>query len=1088
MHSLEQSITITAGAASTVTVPDTTALKVGETSTIAATVYDMYGNLVADDTTPLKVGFTDDIGTATDCTLSTDVWMCDVTYTADNPLSVVTLYTYQDGSAIAMYTIRVVGGTPSDAESSVTPDAAVMGATVLASVELKASSGMLVMYEPDHPTVTLSWEGETGSEEAVYSATSKKWLASVTVPAATVTGNERNLIVSFNGTPLMTHTVTMEDQTPSATESVVTPDICAVSESQGFSIGLANSDGVTIVDSALVVTLKWSDEDTVYSTSLSTDSGAYASLVPSSEVEGSRSLEVYIDGTLFLSHSVTQYTPPEAAVGTAIEVSGKDADGGYGDTVVMGEGWTIISAPLNGDDDEGKVFVMKQTETTWSQYQVLEADTSAVDGHYGDAMCLTFEGTTPTLYIGQPGREAVDVVQYSSSTYQWEHSQSIQAPNPMLGDGFGSTLACEGDLVLVGAPYSYTQLVPNTGSAYLFDMGGQSLFQTRIVSSSPEENAMFGSGLGLAGDMAAVTTGPDASIADETVVLQYDSDLDRWETASNIPYGGSDIVLSTEILGVADPALDGGFAIYTAATGWGALSSGPTDTASKMIANTKDTTTDEVSLALGGGTLVVVKSNTAEGTGTLTVFTKSEGTGAFVGSAPIEVSGTPESVAVDESGNLFVGKSGDAGTEVTAFDLASPTALVLIDAPDSFEQGTTGVSVQYYFLDSLSAAIAITDADNVTMGVGDAAAVEGVASAEEYYTSIIDIPEEVGRVELSVDTGNGTLPGAILVVAGAPDATESEMSAATDIVVNTNVDFSVVLKSSYGDVVFADHDVEVKWTYMTPAGTNTEVTEVASMESASGTYSATVLAGKVVGSYTAQTVLDTDVFLSESFTLVAGAPTASESSIYITNSTSLEVGDTVNVSATLLDEWTNVCDNAADVSISFGGVDCTTTWNGGPEVWFAQCPAPTAGEQPVVVSAGGSVVLSTTVTIAAAPVDPVDPEEPSGGFPWVVVIIIVVVVGGGVGGALWYFNNKKKDEGIDESADGLEVSASPVDQVPDAEADVNAEEGDATDNSSGSEGEVVAVSGHALVPEAAGVVVVPVIAVVEPVPVAEDQV
>ncbi|GIQ81833.1 hypothetical protein KIPB_002859 [Kipferlia bialata] len=979
LYSEEHSITITAGAADTWSVGESAVLKVGVEAAVTASVTDQYGNLLTDTSNPLKVNLSDSEGSATTCTYPVDHWVCAVTYSESDPQAVATLYGWQNSQAIGSYTVRVVGDAPDASASTVTPDSAVMGATVLASVQLEAASGMLVVYEPDHPTVTLAWEGDTASVEGVYSSTSKMWLASLTAP--TDAASSQNLEVSVNGALFKSHPVTMEDRTPSAAESVVSPALCVVSESQGFSINLSNAGGVTIIDTALTVTLKWSDSDAVYTAGLSTDSGAYSSIILASDVEGARELEVYVDGTLFLTHTVTQYQPPEAAVGEAVEVSGKDADSGYGDVVVMGDGWTIISAPLNGEDDTGTVYIMKKAGGSWSEFAALEPQTTATDGHYGHAMCLSSEdGGDTILYVGQPGREAVDVWQFNPSVYQWEAKGSLQATNGYFGDGFGSILACNSDRVLVGAPYSYNLLVPNTGSAYVFakDSGtGAYTQEARFESATPEENAMFGSGLGLAGDMAAATTGGDATVAGVTVVLQYDAGLARWETASEIPYGGGDIVLDTELLGVADPDLDGGFGIYTAATGWGALSSPPATSSGKMM-GVKESETDAVSLALGGGTLVVAKTNNSEGTGTLTVFTKNADTGGFVEGAPIEVAGTPETVAVDESGNLLVGKSGSdsAGTEVTAFNLASPTALVLVDSPDTYEQGTAGVAVKYYFLDAQSASIAISEGDWVTMSVADGAAVTGaVSAAKEYYTSLIDIPESVGRTALEVDTGNGVLPGAILVAAGPPDATESTLTAGS-AVAGVSADFSVTLKSSYGDVVYAAHDVTVTWTYDTPAGTRTSVSGTGTINDTTGVYTVSLTAGPVAKATSVEVFVDTvSLFTDTTVSIVHAAPDASESSISVADSATLKVGDTAAVTASLLDEFTNVCDTADTVTIKFDGIDYPAVWQPSSQTYTASCLVLRAGSQTVSVYTGTTLVKSTSVTPAAVMVPDASTSE-----------------------------------------------------------------------------------------------------------------
>ncbi len=93
-------------------------------------------------------------------------------------------------------------------------------------------------------------------------------------------------------------------------------------------------------------------------------------------------------------------------------------------------------------------------------------------------------------------------------------SQSWPTPDPadmILPDGlkafdnFGAALACNNDLLAVGAPSTDGEGARNAGAVYLFQKKGVAWQQVaRLIPDPPQPNGRFGSALALEGDVLAV--------------------------------------------------------------------------------------------------------------------------------------------------------------------------------------------------------------------------------------------------------------------------------------------------------------------------------------------------------------------------------------------------------------------------------------------------------------------------------------------------------------------------------------------------------------------------------------------------------
>ncbi|GIQ79816.1 hypothetical protein KIPB_000515 [Kipferlia bialata] len=948
-------VTATPGPASRLTVDEPAYLKAGGEVSLLMHVTDWYGNTVSGET--LSVSTESSSSTGSECVSAGGAYTCDVTYTVE-PQRVAPVYAWYDSSWLPPYTLRVVGDDADGAASTVSPDNAVMGADVTVEVSLASANGITVLWEPKHPLVYVGWSSDLAdATQAAYTPSVKGWLTTVTAPDSAGTDMTGTLHVFVNDGEdgssaelLKTHSVSLEDQTPRESTTAVFPALAAVDTSQRYTVQLRNILDTLIVEPSLSVSVGWESEDPETAV-FDLGTGSYSLSLMAPPDAGEMPLEVYVDDELLLSHYVTLYAPQAAASGSAVEVSDVDEDSGYGEVVAMAGDWTVIAAPRYGDNDSGKVFFMESTDEGFTERDAVTPQTDTDYGLFGSSLCMAGDDGAYVAYIGYPGAGQVEV--YSNDGSGWVYTAVLGEDDWVDGNGYGDNLACTIDRVMVGAPSAFTYNVPNSGAAYVYACGaGTCTLQAQLVSN-PVEGSLLGTGVALSGDTASLTSGGDVS---QTTVYEYDSDLERWELVSALPYGGGDLALCDGTLVIETPAFPDGFAVFTAASGYGSLEredSSGTETKTLPL-SAKDTAADALSLSLSGSTLVVSKANASTNIGSVTVY--KESSGVFVGSPPIPTTGSePAPVAIDESGNLLVGSSGDDSAGVTAFDLASPAALVLDTNQATYVQGTADVGVQFHFMDTLGESLPPL-AGGVSFSVGSSAAVTALPHASlSVYDVTMSVPEAVGHTTLKAETAEDSLTTGIVVVAGPPSPIKSSL-VAPSATAGADTEISVMLRSSYDDVNYDSHDVTITWT--SDAGS---VSGSPSIDETSGLYAVTLAAGTVSGTSTVTvSVGDEPTFLQTSVAIAPDTPSGDTSSL--SHPEELQAEQTVRVVATVHDQYGNTC-SGRDVSVAISEVSSVAAWDAATSTYAANIALPAKGDTTLSLIVDSVSLLSVPVTV-----------------------------------------------------------------------------------------------------------------------------
>ncbi|HPF12804.1 MAG: hypothetical protein H6830_10685 [Planctomycetes bacterium] len=161
-----------------------------------------------------------------------------------------------------------------------------------------------------------------------------------------------------------------------------------------------------------------------------------------------------------------------------------------GETLAVG----MTGAPWGGAP-AGAVYVYRRTPAGfWQPEQILQPNQAAPGDRFGAALALQ----AGRLLVGAPGQDRPGLLD-AGAAYLFEQVGNqmvpagiLQASDGQPGDGFGSSVACAGDLAVVGAPWVDSSAL-NSGAVYVWREAAQGWTQeAKLVPLDPADQGTFG--------------------------------------------------------------------------------------------------------------------------------------------------------------------------------------------------------------------------------------------------------------------------------------------------------------------------------------------------------------------------------------------------------------------------------------------------------------------------------------------------------------------------------------------------------------------------------------------------------------------
>ena len=183
-----------------------------------------------------------------------------------------------------------------------------------------------------------------------------------------------------------------------------------------------------------------------------------------------------------------------------------------GDTLVIG----VPEKTVNGNTLQGAAYVFKKNGASWSEQQKLLASDGGFAARFGNN--ITIEGDTIVVgasqatSAGHSFQGAAYVFTRSGTT--WTEQQKLFDSNGAGGDAFGIDVTLNGDQLYVGANgVGYGESIANLGAVYVYSRGSGGAWQKRgkIQPYDKDRNKELGFRIAFAGNYLAATAVSDAT-------------------------------------------------------------------------------------------------------------------------------------------------------------------------------------------------------------------------------------------------------------------------------------------------------------------------------------------------------------------------------------------------------------------------------------------------------------------------------------------------------------------------------------------------------------------------------------------------
>jgi len=180
-----------------------------------------------------------------------------------------------------------------------------------------------------------------------------------------------------------------------------------------------------------------------------------------------------------------------------------------GDTVLVGAYWDqdLIQGRI-----DGKVHAFVRSSSVWSPQGHLDAGDNKLGTRFGSALAL--EGDITVIGMSAEttprGYKAGAAYVMVRNAGVWSRAAYLSASEGKLLDGFGASAAIDGDTILIGASFAEVPEPPELeylrpGRVYVFGkLAGSWTEQARIEHPEPEHHEFFGASLDLEDDTAVI--------------------------------------------------------------------------------------------------------------------------------------------------------------------------------------------------------------------------------------------------------------------------------------------------------------------------------------------------------------------------------------------------------------------------------------------------------------------------------------------------------------------------------------------------------------------------------------------------------
>lgn len=231
-----------------------------------------------------------------------------------------------------------------------------------------------------------------------------------------------------------------------------------------------------------------------------------------------------------------------------------------GDTLVVGA-WEVDTG---GEENAGAAYVFRFNGIVWVEEEVLTASDGAASDSFGAAVAIDGD----RIVVGAPrndteaGVDAGSAYVFHRDADQWIEERTLTAADAQLSDRFGSAVAIEASLIVVGAPFEDAQNVLDAGSAYVFrQQGDEWVDGPKLFLNDGSNQDRFGTSIAIDHEKVIVGAPKHDNVngIDAGAAFVYGFIVDNWIREGTLigPGGSSGGHLGTSVDISGDLALAG---------------------------------------------------------------------------------------------------------------------------------------------------------------------------------------------------------------------------------------------------------------------------------------------------------------------------------------------------------------------------------------------------------------------------------------------------------------------------------------------------------------------------------------------------
>ena len=182
----------------------------------------------------------------------------------------------------------------------------------------------------------------------------------------------------------------------------------------------------------------------------------------------------------------------------------------FGWSVALDGNTAIIGAwqdDVATEENVGSAYVFVRGADSWSLEEKLLANDGAAGDGFGFSVALDGDTAIVGAFLDDigatPDRGSAYV--FARSGVDWIQQAKLTSTFGAMNDGFGGSVAISGNTALVGAPEFDVTGLPSQGSAYVFvRSGGTWSLQAQLVADGGDAGDLFGQSVSLSGGNALV--------------------------------------------------------------------------------------------------------------------------------------------------------------------------------------------------------------------------------------------------------------------------------------------------------------------------------------------------------------------------------------------------------------------------------------------------------------------------------------------------------------------------------------------------------------------------------------------------------